>query len=90
MCDLINRSDLMKRFSDYCGEESCLKCTLISKERCNLYKTIYGMPTAFDVENVVQMLEFAEHRTIENIPFIDKNEAIAIVKGGLYEHGSCD
>lgn len=47
MSDLINRSDLMKKFSDYCQEESCLKCTFMSKERCNIYKTIYGMPSDF-------------------------------------------
>ncbi len=87
---LINADLLLKKYSTYCGEESCEKCKLITKERCNIYKTIYGMPTAFDVDNVVEMLEFAEHRTIDSIPFIDMNEAIAIVKGGLNEHGSCD
>ena len=68
MSDLISRSQLLKEIETWGG---CVE---------TLHEYIQNMPTAYDLDKVVEQLENDEKHTFDGC--INKRYAIEIVKGG--------
>lgn len=80
--DLISRSAMIKKI---CGSKCGCNMEECGDDICEAVEMVKEIPTAYDVEKVVEQLEENYSCDVGNLKMISLDKAIEIVRGGEQE-----